>query len=77
MTMNLIPATRYPLPATRYPLPATRYRGSHSPLAYQDFGYFGDRVRAFSGLVAERLQAVTTERDGGVVPLQAASGSSG
>ena len=53
------------------------YRGSHSPLAYQDFRYFRDSVRAFSGLVAERLQAVTTERDGGVVPLQAASGSSG
>jgi predicted permease len=48
------------------------YRGSHSPLAYEDFRYFRDSVRAFSGLVAERLQAVTTERDGGVVPLQAA-----
>jgi len=48
------------------------YRGSHSPLAYQDFRYFRDSVRSFSGMVAERLQAVTTDRGGVVVPLQAA-----
>jgi predicted permease len=48
------------------------YRGAHSPLAYQDFLYFRDSVRSFGGMVAERLQAVTTQRDGSVVPLQAA-----
>ena len=48
------------------------YRGAHSPLAYEDFRYFRDSVRSFAGMVAERLQAVTTERDGSVVPLQAA-----
>ena len=48
------------------------HRGSHSPLAYQDFLYFRDTVRAFSGWAAERLVAVTTERDGAVMPLQAA-----
>lgn len=48
------------------------YRGSHSPLAYQDFRYLRDSVRSFSGMVAERLQAVTADRDGVIVPLQAA-----
>jgi predicted permease len=48
------------------------YRGSHSPLDYQDFRYFRDSVRSFSGMVAERLQAVTVDRGGVVVPLQAA-----
>jgi hypothetical protein len=27
------------------------YRGSHSPLAYQDFRYFRDSVPSFAGLV--------------------------
>src|SRR5215218_4897956 len=48
------------------------YRGSHSPLAYEDFRYFRDSTRAFAGIVAERVQGVTTERDGNVIPLQAA-----
>ena len=48
------------------------YRGSHSPLDYQDFRYLRDSVRSFSGMVAERLQAVTTDRGGVLVPLQAA-----
>jgi predicted permease len=48
------------------------YRGSHSPLAYEDFQYFRDSVRSFAGVVAERIQAVTTERGGDVAPLQAA-----
>ena len=48
------------------------YRGSHSPLAYQDFRYFRDSVRSFAGLVAERLQAVAVDRGGTVEPLQAA-----
>ena len=48
------------------------YRGSHSPLAYQDFLYFRDSVRSFSGMVAERIQSVTEERNGTVTPLRAA-----
>jgi predicted permease len=48
------------------------YRGTHSPLAYEDFRYFRDSVRSFAGIVAERLQAVTTQRDGSVVALDAA-----
>jgi predicted permease len=48
------------------------YRGSHSPLAYQDFLYLRDSVRSFGGIVGERVQAVTVERDGEVMPIQAA-----
>jgi predicted permease len=48
------------------------YRGEHSPLAYQDFRMLRDSVRSFSGMVAERLQAVTIERDGQSVALQVA-----
>ena len=48
------------------------YRGSHSPLSYQDFRYFRDSVGSFEGMIAERLQAVTTNRAGEVFPLQAA-----
>jgi hypothetical protein len=55
------------------PEPLVRvYRGSHSPLAYQDFRFFRDSVRAFSAMSAERVQSVTVERDGVVVPVQAA-----
>jgi len=48
------------------------YRGSHSPLGYEDFRYFRDSVRSFGGLVAERIQRVTTERGGEVSALEAA-----
>src|SRR5688572_10782719 len=48
------------------------YRGTHSPLAYQDFRYFSDSVRSVSGMVAERLVAVTAERDGEAMAIQAA-----
>ena len=48
------------------------YRGSHSPLSYQDFLFFKDSTRSFSGLVAERLQGVTVERDGQSVAMQIA-----
>src|SRR4030095_2316813 len=40
------------------------YRGSHSPLAYQDFRYLRDSVKSFAGLVGERVQGVTIERNG-------------
>ena len=48
------------------------YRGSHSPLAYQDYRYLRDSVRSFAGMVAERVQVVTEERSGTVTPIQAA-----
>ncbi len=48
------------------------YRGSHSPLAYQDFLYFREKVQSFAGAVAERIQGVTEEQNGIVTPLQAA-----
>jgi predicted permease len=48
------------------------YRGSHSPLSYQDFRFFRDSTRSFSGVVGERLQGVTVERDGQSVPMQIA-----
>jgi hypothetical protein len=48
------------------------YRGQHSPLSYQDFRNFRDSVRSFAGMVAERLQGVTVERDGQSVALQVA-----
>jgi predicted permease len=48
------------------------YRGSHSPLAYQDFRYLRDSVRSFAGMVVERVQTVTEERNGTVMPIQAA-----
>ena len=48
------------------------YRGSHSPLGYQDFRYLHDSVQSFAGMVAERVQAVTEERNGTVTPIQAA-----
>jgi predicted permease len=53
------------------------YRGSHSPLSYQDFRYLSDSSRAFSGLVAERLMAVTIQLDGAPLPAQAALVPSG
>ena len=49
------------------------YRGTHSPLAYQDFRYFNDSVRSLSGMVAERLVSVSAERDGEAVAIQAAA----
>jgi predicted permease len=48
------------------------YRGEHSPLSYQDFRTFRDSARSFAGMVAERLQGVTVERDGQSVALQVA-----
>ena len=48
------------------------YRGQHSPLSYQDFRTFRDSTRSFSGMVGERLQGVTVDRDGQSVAMQVA-----
>jgi predicted permease len=48
------------------------YRGTHSPLAYQDFRYFRDSVRSLAGAVFERVQRVTTERGGETTAIDAA-----
>ena len=62
-----------PIGGVRDPARLVRvYRGAHSPLAYQDFRYLRDSVRSFVGMVAERVQVVTEERNGTVTPIQAA-----
>jgi putative ABC transport system permease protein len=48
------------------------YRGSHSPLSYEELRFFRESARSFSGLVAERIQAVTLDRAGEATAVQAA-----
>src|SRR5512147_570436 len=48
------------------------YRGSHSPISYEDFRFFRERVASLSGFVGERTQGVTIDRSGEAVAVQAA-----
>jgi predicted permease len=48
------------------------YRGSHSPISYEDFRFFRDRVASLRGFVGERTQGVTIDRSGEAVAVQAA-----